>query len=75
MALGGGAYMWVTTSPGLSRAKSVDSGETVCPMWIITGRSNAEAAACVRRSTSMSSAATLRDSRALTPRRSRGAAR
>ena len=67
MAFGGGAYMWVTTSPGFSSGNRVESGETVCPMWIITGRSKAEAAAWVRRSTSTSSAATLRDSRALTP--------
>jgi len=24
-------------SPGLSRFMSLGSGETVCPMWIITG--------------------------------------
>ena len=40
MLFGGGANMWVTMSPGLSRSRSLGSGETVCPMWIITGRLN-----------------------------------
>ena len=67
MALGGGASMWVTTSPGFSKSSRVESGDAVWPMWIITGRSKAEAAAWARRSTSTSSAATPSVSRALTP--------
>ena len=61
-------YIWVTMSPGLSSARIFGIGETVWPMWIITGRSNEEATSCARFSTSRSPApATLKDRRALTP--------
>ncbi len=52
MLLGGGAYIWVTTSPGLSSSISFGSGVIVCPMWIMTGRLKEEATCWVRRSTS-----------------------
>jgi hypothetical protein len=43
-------------------------GETDWPMWIITGRLNAEAASCARRNPSRSLVpATFSDNRALTP--------
>ena len=67
MLFGGGANMWVTMSPRLSRLSSLGSGETVWPIWIITGRSKDVATSCARLSTSKSSAATFLDSRALTP--------
>ena len=68
MLFGGGANMWVTISPGLRSAISLGSGDTVWPIWIITGRLNDEATSCARLSTSKSfGPATSRDSRALTP--------
>jgi len=67
-AVGWGANMWVTMSPGLSRSTSLGSGERDCPTWIISGRLKAVATSCARRSTSSSfSPATSRDSLALTP--------
>ena len=51
MLLGGGANMCVTTSPGFSRGMSLDSGETVWPIWIMTGRLKAVATSCARRRT------------------------
>ena len=54
MLLGGGANICVTTSPRLSRLISLGSGETVWPMWIITGRLKDVATSCARLSTSKS---------------------
>ena len=66
MLCGSGAYMCVTMSPRLSSASIFGIGDTVWPMWIITGRS--PATSCARFNASRSPApATLNDRRALTP--------
>src|SRR5271154_3171172 len=65
MLFGGGAYMWETISPRLSRARIARIGEKFWPTWIITGRPKGPAAAWARLSASRSLVpATLFDNRA-----------
>ena len=67
MLFGGGANMWVTMSPRSSWLTSLDSGDAVWPIWIISGRLNDVATSWARRNTSTSSTATPLVNRALTP--------
>ena len=67
IAFGGGANRCVTMSPGFSRSSNCGNGDSVWPMWIMTGNPNAVATSCARFNVSTSFAVTPFESRALMP--------